>query len=368
MRMLLAIVARLSSVHATGTCGLRLTVDEPCANGYGSQPQEQSYQINQFYERRGTTASSAPYYCGADRDSMCIFWDQSCGGAQEASWLVGCQPPDESLTEALQGGDGSCCNSVNVLSDTKTGPPLGRVRWDFQWCGDQYASGSTFITITEVSCGQSDTGSGPSETCSDLTTEAECWPAQRDQGCWWENGRCEYVVPAEYDLQTTYSCTTQDSPICAGYVQACYEVACGECAACGAGNDGTSPSNDGTSPFMAILYIPLTLMVIPLCIWKIRMKKRAAERREERARQAAMAQSSIAMQPMGQQPVIQAYAEPQPMAVTCPPGLGPGDSLMVNMGGQQVTVQVPEGITPGGMFLVQPPPQQVVAVATAVPV
>ena len=82
------------------------------------------------------------------------------------------------------------------------------------------------------------------------------------------------------------------------------------------------------------------------------------------------------MQPMGQQPVgsmpvTQAYAQPlQPMAVTCPPGLEPGDSLVVTMGGQQVTVQVPEGITPGGTFMVQPPPQQVVAVAvaTAMPV
>ena len=118
---------------------------------------------------------------------------------------------------------------------------------------------------------------------------------------------------------------------------------------------------------MVILYIPLVLMVIPLCIWKIRLKKRAAERAAERARQAATAQSSTAMQPMGQQPVIQAYAQPQPMAVTCPPGLEPGDSLVVTMGGQQVTVQVPEGVTPGGMFMVQPPPQQVVAVATAVP-
>ena len=65
------------------------------------------------------------------------------------------------------------------------------------------------------------------------------------------------------------------------------------------------------------------------------------------------------------QPVAQAYAQPQPMAVTCPPGLKPGDSLVVTMGGQQVTVQVPEGITPGGMFMVQPPPQQAVAVAVA---
>ena len=112
---------------------------------------------------------------------------------------------------------------------------------------------------------------------------------------------------------------------------------------------------------MVLLQIPLILIVPPLCILKIRMKKRAAER----ARQVAMAQSSTAMQPMGQQPVIQAYAQPQPMAVTCPPGLEPGDSLVVTMGGQQVTVQVPEGITPGGMFMVQPPPQQAVAVAVA---
>ena len=120
---------------------------------------------------------------------------------------------------------------------------------------------------------------------------------------------------------------------------------------------------------MVFLQIPLALLVcIPLCIWKIRMKKARAER----ARQAAAAQSSTGMQPMGQQPlgsvpVAQAYAQPQPMAVTCPPGLKPGDSLVVTMGGQQVTVQVPEGITPGGMFMVQPPPQQVVAVAVATP-
>ncbi len=114
---------------------------------------------------------------------------------------------------------------------------------------------------------------------------------------------------------------------------------------------------------MLLLQIPLILIVPPLCILKIRMKKRAAERATERARQLAAAQSST-----GMQPVAQAYAQPQPMAVTCPPGLKPGDSLVVTMGGQQVTVQVPEGITPGGMFMVQPPPQQVVAVATAVPV
>ena len=80
----------------------------------------------------------------------------------------------------------------------------------------------------------------------------------------------------------------------------------------------------------------------------------------ERARQLAAAQSST-----GMQPVAQAYAQPQPMAVTCPPGLKPGDSLVVTMGGQQVTVQVPQGVAPGGMFMVQPPPQQVVAVAVA---
>ena len=107
---------------------------------------------------------------------------------------------------------------------------------------------------------------------------------------------------------------------------------------------------------MVLLQIPLILIVPPLCILKIRMKKRAAER----ARQLAAAQSST-----GMQPVAQAYAQPQPMAVTCPPGLKPGDSLVVTMGGQQVTVQVPEGITPGGMFMVQPPPQQAVAVAVA---
>ena len=104
---------------------------------------------------------------------------------------------------------------------------------------------------------------------------------------------------------------------------------------------------------------------------RARPARRAAQR-AERARQAAAAQSSTGMQPMGQQPlgsvpVAQAYAQPQPMAVTCPPGLKPGDSLVVTMGGQQVTVQVPEGITPGGMFMVQPPPQQVVAVAVATP-
>ena len=116
---------------------------------------------------------------------------------------------------------------------------------------------------------------------------------------------------------------------------------------------------------MVLLQIPLALLVcIPLCIWKIKMKQAAAERR------AALAQSSTAMQPMGQQPVgstpvAQAHAQPQPMAVSCPPGLKPGDSLVVTMGGQQVTVQVPEGIAPGGMFMVQPPPQPVVAVAVA---
>ena len=113
-------------------------------------------------------------------------------------------------------------------------------------------------------------------------------------------------------------------------------------------------------PFMLLLQIPLILIVPPLCILKIRMKKRHAERAAERARQLAAAQS-----PTGMQPVAQAYAQPQPMAVTCPPGLKPGDSLVVTMGGQQVTVQVPEGITPGGMFMVQPPPQQAVAVAVA---
>ena len=109
-------------------------------------------------------------------------------------------------------------------------------------------------------------------------------------------------------------------------------------------------------PFMVLLQIPFILIVPPLCILKIRMKKRAAER----ARQLAAAQSST-----GMQPVAQAYAQPQPMAVTCPPGVKPGDSLVVTMGGQQVTVQVPEGVTPGGMFMVQPPPQQAVAVAVA---
>ena len=118
---------------------------------------------------------------------------------------------------------------------------------------------------------------------------------------------------------------------------------------------------------MVVLQITLALLVcIPLCIWKIRMKKARAER----AQQLALAQSSTGMQIMGQQPVgsipvAEAYAQPQQMAVTCPPGLKPGDSLVVTMGGQQVTVQVPEGITPGGMFMVQPPPQQVVAVAVA---
>ena len=123
---------------------------------------------------------------------------------------------------------------------------------------------------------------------------------------------------------------------------------------------------------MVFVLIPLAMLVcIPLCIWKIRMKKARAER----ARQAALAQHAASTgmqiaQPMGQQavgslPVAQAHAQPQQMAVTCPPGLKPGDSLVVTMGGQQVTVQVPEGITPGGTFMVQPPPQQVVAVAVA---
>ena len=169
-------------------------------------------------------------------------------------------------------------------------------------------------------------------TCSDLTTEAECWPAQRDRGCWWENGRCEYVVPADYDLQTSYTCTSQDSPICAGYVQACYEVACGECAACGAGNNGTSagtayppPSPPCNSrkcrpvPVMVFVQIPLAMLVcIPLCIWKIRMKKRAAERAANNAvhhqtatdLEANQPQSSASGMAMTQPPVAHAVVLP----------------------------------------------------------
>ena len=75
--------------------------------------------------------------------------------------------------------------------------------------------------------------------CSDFTAEADCWPARRQQGCWWEGDRCEYVVPPGFDLESSYTCTSQDSSICAGYVEACYELACGECNACRAESRAT---------------------------------------------------------------------------------------------------------------------------------
>jgi len=68
--------------------------------------------------------------------------------------------------------------------------------------------------------------------CSDFTAEADCWPARRQQGCWWEGDRCEYVVPPGFDLESSYTCTSQGSSICAGYVEACYELACGDCSCC----------------------------------------------------------------------------------------------------------------------------------------
>ena len=55
--------------------------------------------------------------------------------------------------------------------------------------------------------------------CSSLTTEAECWPAQRELGCWWEVDRCEYVVPTDYDrdyLRMLFSKRLDLRGLCAG--------------------------------------------------------------------------------------------------------------------------------------------------------
>ena len=62
-------------------------------------------------------------------------------------------------------------------------------------------------------------------------------------------------------------------------------------------------------------------------------------------------------------PVVIAQPAPvvQTVAVTCPPGVGPGGALQVQVGAQLVQVQVPAGVSPGMAFHVQvqlPPSQQ----------
>ena len=262
-------------------------------------------------------------------------------------------------------------------------------------------------------------------SCSNLTTEAECWPAQRQRGCWWEVDRCEYVVPAGYDLQTTYRCTSQDSTICAGYVQACYELACGECEACEVGQDSSEcPANDwnddgrgcpgkcsggccigeddnwcsdnyregfvcrnnvcgdddcctpsplvGIIVVLALFFCAVTIVCLTLqrCI-----KKGCAPREQEQARTAAQSTSSaaqlgggVAMAPVGiPMAIAQPIAPPNSMMVVCPPGVPPGGTLVVTTPtGEQVQASVPIGVVEGQQFLVQlaAPP---VAVAQAVP-
>ena len=58
--------------------------------------------------------------------------------------------------------------------------------------------------------------------------------------------------------------------------------------------------------------------------------------------------------PVGQ-PVEQPVAQPavQTMAVTCPPGMGPGSALQVWANGQLLRVTVPMGVAPGGVFQMQ---------------
>ena len=233
----------------------------------------------------------------------------------------------------------------------------------------------------------------------------------------------QYVVPAGYDLQTTYRCTSQDSTICAGYVQACYELACGECEACEVGQDSSEcPANDWNDDgrgcpgvqggccigeddnwcsdnyrralsaatmsaatttaahlvhslvssssshcFCAVTIVCLTLQ---RCI-----KKGCAPREQEQARTAAQSTSSAAQLGGGvaMAPVAIPMAIAQPMApassmmVVCPPGVPPGGTLVVaTPTGEQVQASVPIGVVEGQQFLVQlaAPP---VVVAQAMP-
>ena len=54
----------------------------------------------------------------------------------------------------------------------------------------------------------------------------------------------------------------------------------------------------------------------------------------------------------------------QMMAVQCPPDSGPGQQIVVNANGQQMSVVVPDGVEPGGQFQIQVPAAQPVMAAT----
>ena len=118
-----------------------------CDNGYGSDPDDQSYLINQNYVLYGYTANDRPYYCGVDRPSMCLFYDEACEDGMEGSWIIGCDWPDESRARDVQGGGGGgCCNSLHITDDSYDVPFGTHDVW--RWCGDSGASGSQSITLS----------------------------------------------------------------------------------------------------------------------------------------------------------------------------------------------------------------------------
>jgi hypothetical protein len=145
---------------------------------------------------------------------MCDTWDAMMDYCQVAAPADYCDDPWCYTSDKCPGA------AAGTYFADEEGPQL---YYNYAVCGaeDEY-TGTEFDPLTDER----------STDCASLKTQADCWPAMEDHGCWWEVDHCEFVIPADFDTTTQYQCASQPSPICAGYVKACYEVACGECIAC----------------------------------------------------------------------------------------------------------------------------------------
>ena len=115
--------------------------------------------MNQVYLYAGTTLDARAYYRGRDSAKHYLFFDSNCGGGTvgadgkptdqwRTGWFFGCGAPSLTDSSDLQGaGDGSCCNTANINTDSFE-LPIGRKYW-WRWCGNQEDSGILPLNLVQ---------------------------------------------------------------------------------------------------------------------------------------------------------------------------------------------------------------------------
>ena len=92
-----------------------------------------SYQVDQLYEKEGSTADGRPWYRGVSDPSSYLYYTTSCGGTGNFGWGVFRRAPSLTATSNVNGESGACGAATILLGARTATPPTSAVWW--QYCG-----------------------------------------------------------------------------------------------------------------------------------------------------------------------------------------------------------------------------------------